>query len=120
MTLSFTGFIPQNLSIFQPPSGLPMPLLALGLNHRTAPVAVRERVAPHPALLDGGAFKVRGQLVDNLQVKFVILLKVSVGALDVQLPGDGFRDVQGDVVVVDGFDKLKPGARVLVVQRPAR
>ena len=28
--------------------------------------------------------------------------------------------VPGDVVVVDGFDKLKPGARVLVVQRPAR
>lgn len=26
----------------------------------------------------------------------------------------------GDVVVVDGFDKLKPGARVMVVPRPAR
>lgn len=52
MTLSFTGFIPQNLSIFQPPFGLPMPLLALGLNHRTAPVAVRERVAFHTERLD--------------------------------------------------------------------
>ena len=26
----------------------------------------------------------------------------------------------GDSVVVDGFDKLKPGAKVSVVQRPAR
>ena len=26
----------------------------------------------------------------------------------------------GEAVVVDGFDKLKPGARVNVVQRPAR
>jgi len=52
-TLSQVGFIPQNFTLFLRPIRLhPMPLLALGLNHRTAPVDVRERVAFSPERLD--------------------------------------------------------------------
>jgi glutamyl-tRNA reductase len=65
MTLPCAGFIPHNFIVFDSgPDYNPMPLLALGLNHQTAPVGVRERVAfaperLHPALRDlldrGGA-----------------------------------------------------------------
>jgi glutamyl-tRNA reductase len=48
MTLPLDGFIPQNPSIFRLHSHLSMSLLALGLNHHTAPVGVRERVAFAP------------------------------------------------------------------------
>ncbi len=51
-TLSVGGFIPQNSIIFRPIPQRPMSLLALGLNHRTAPVDVRERVAFAPERLD--------------------------------------------------------------------
>ena len=74
-------------------------------------------IAPSNAILRGS----QGTYV------YVVAAEETVAARPIKLGGvQGMQAeileglVPGDVVVVDGFDKLKPGAKVNVVQRPAR
>ena len=55
------------------------------------------------------ALNIRRQFPDDLEVEFIVLLQITVGAFDLQVFGCGLSNIQRDVVIADevGEDQLR-------------